>query len=571
MVLPVWLCLAACGDDQPMVAEATDSTSTTTGDPGSSSTVAASSSTTGSVDSTGADSTTGEPEIPPPPLPWTDECVFSGSDLSMLNAALECVGVEVPLDWDDPDSELITIAAFKVPTAAATRQGQIWLLDGGPGGSGLSFFLNEDITALGDAGWDILVPSHRGTLSPLVDCPNPAASKCRTALEDVWGDGLRHFNTPQAAHDLAELIARESQIPDDPVLVYGVSYGTMWAMYYGSLHPTQADGLILDSVLPAEVEILTQESSQQLSAEALLEHCIDDPACGPMLPYRDGAEFAAAVVGAIDDGDCGGQDDGVWLDTLYRDELGLLLNFRSRDYLPLLAALLAACTPEASQIYSMAVSDLISMGFGNVAQPVGPMVTYPRYQPGVAFSQYGIDPDLFSASGLQFVVMGTTILRDGEDPGPITEAARNNLVGLGFAGLFTVTHEQWTSLPDVAALPPFPADLPTLALAGRYDLQTPLSWVDELAESFAGEDQQLLVFDSSNHGVIGSSETATSDSCAREIIEQFALQPTGALDTSCMDDLPEIDPALERPDLLETSVSVFGTDDPWSLVPVPAP
>ncbi|MCH9684341.1 MAG: lysophospholipase [Deltaproteobacteria bacterium] len=555
--LPVCLSLAACGDDAAVVPGGASSSSgaavvSTT----SNGTTGVDMETTAVADSTGTSGSTGEPLPPPPPLPWTDECVFAGSDLALLNPNLQCVGLQVPLDWDDERSETITVAAFKVPTTAATRMGQLWLLDGGPGSSGLGLLSNPDLMAFGDAGWDVLILSHRGTLSPSLDCNNAATTGCRTDLEEQWGEGLRHFNPSQASHDLAALIDRERQIPDDPVLVYGISYGTMWAMHYGALHPEQADGVILDSVLPSEVEVLTQEIQQQASGEALLEQCIDDPDCGPTLPYRSGAEFAAAVVAAIDNGDCGGQDDGVWVDTLYRGELGVLLNGSARDFLPILAALLAQCTPEASQLYASAVGQLLGIGVQPGVEPVGPVETFPRF---------GINPSLFFSQGLQFVVMGTSIQRDEQDPEPFVSAALQHVVGLGFASLFEVTHDVWTTLPDVAALPPYPADLPTLVLAGRYDLQTPLGWLDDIG--FPGESQHVLVFDSSSHFVIGSSETPTSSSCARDIVVQFGQDPDAVLDVSCMDDVPGVDPSLTRPDLQEISVTVFGTDDPWALVP----
>ncbi|MEM9455280.1 MAG: alpha/beta hydrolase [Myxococcota bacterium] len=532
-----------------------------------------STSTTGSLDSTGAESSTGEEIELPPPLPWTDQCTYAGSDLSRLDPNLLCAGIEVPLDWDDPQGESIVIAAFKIPTTADVRRGQMWLLAGGPGSSGLPFLGATSLTeVLTEAGWDVLVPAHRGTFSPLLDCLAPPASlQCRASLEEDWGEGLRHFNSSAAGHDLAALIERERQIPGDPAVVYGVSYGTMWAMHYASLHPEQPDGVVLDSVLPAEVDVLTQESQQQAAVEVLLQRCIDDPACGPTLPYATGAEFSAAVVAAIDQGDCGGNDNGAWPDTFFRDQLGFLLNGSRRDYVPLMAALLAACTPPTSELFTASFGQLLAgaSSLGPMATPA-PLVEGPRfdiapYRWGDWRDDYSVDDALFFSRELQYAVMGTTILREEQDPGPIVEAARQNLVGLGFADLFVSTHEVWTTLPDVALLPPWSPDVPALVLAGSFDLQTPLGWTDELM--LGGEHQHLLVFDSANHGVLNSGNTADGAPCAQDIILAFASEPTAALDASCMDDVPQVDPALTRPDLLELSAMVFGTDDPWSLVP----
>lgn len=577
MSLPLGLAVVACSDDggEPAQTMGSSGSSGTTGmevgpTPG---TTLVAMSTTEVADGTSSTSvadetTTGDEIEPPPPLPWTEDCVYDGSDLSELDPDLLCMGVEVPLDWDEPEGESIVIAAYKLPTTADVRLGQFWLLDGGPGSSGMSLAGSPEFTVpLRGAGWDVIVPAHRGTLSPSLDCgTNPSTAACRIILEDEWGDGLRHFNSSAAGHDLAALIERERQIPEDPVVVYGVSYGTMWGMHYAALHPEQADGLVLDSVLPAEVEVLTQEPQQQAAVEVLLQRCIDDPACGPTMPYRTGAEFAAAVVAAVDGGDCGGLDDGLWLDSVYRDQLGFLLNGNARDYVPLLAALLAACTPQASDTYAMAIGPLINSGFsfspvsGGASMELGP-----RFEPAPVGGSYAIDPELYFSSELQFVVVGTSILREEQDPTPITDAAQQNLVGLGFAGLFLATHDVWTTLPDVALLPPFPETLPTLVLAGAFDLQTPLGWAEPLA--LEGEHQQLLVFDSANHGVIGSGNTADGEPCGRDIILEFAQAPTEEVDVACLDEVPRVDPALLRADLLELSAMVFGIDDPWLLVP----
>jgi len=559
LAAPVAMALAACGDDggPPQEATGTSGTGTDTEGPDASGTTTEN----GEDTTTAADSTGGEIE-PPPPLPWTDECTFGGSDLSRLDPDLQCAGIEVPLDWDDLGSESLVIAAYKLPTTAETRRGQLWLLDGGPGSSGLGLVGRTELTMpLREAGWDVLVPAHRGTL-PGLDCPSiPILPECRTALERQWGEGLRHFNSSQAAHDLAHLVERERQIPDDPVVVYGVSYGTMWGMHYASLHPDQPDGLVLDSVLPSEVEVLTEEEEQQISADVLMQRCIDDPDCGVTLPHADGAEFSTSVVAAIDEDDCGPPDGGQWVDAPFRTQLGALLNGSRRDYVPLMSALLAACTPETTALYWAAIPQLLSFSPSSAA----PLDGGPLF--GVPPEGYDVDPTLYFSTELQYVVMGTTVLRDEEDPTPYTSEAEGNLVGLGFADTFHDVHDVWTTLPDVALLPPYPAELPTLTLAGRFDQQTPLGWALQTPSLEAGGSRSLLVFDAANHGVIFSGVTEAGEPCARDIMLEFAAQPTTKLDLSCMDDVPDVDPTLQRPDLQDLSIMVFGTDDPWSLVP----
>jgi pimeloyl-ACP methyl ester carboxylesterase len=73
---------------------------------------------------------------------------------------------------------------------------------------------------------------------------------------------------------------------------------------------------------------------------------------------------------------------------------------------------------------------------------------------------------------------------------------------------------------------PVASDVPTLILAGAYDLQTPVSWNKSafvnLANGF------FVEFPMSGHGVITYSE------CAEEVAAAFVADPVALPDTSCV-------------------------------------
>src|SRR5690606_20462398 len=110
------------------------------------------------------------------------------------------------------------------------------------------------------------------------------------------------------------------------ILVYGLSYGTLWAQYYLALHPVQADGVILDGLLPMHGPVLEQKVMQQTAAVAMLQTCVDDPACGTAVGFASGEELAAAVVAAVDSGECGAFQGQGWLSSGLRQKFGMLLN-----------------------------------------------------------------------------------------------------------------------------------------------------------------------------------------------------------------------------------------------------
>ena len=191
------LCLAlACGDDDPAANSddgGTGSSSSTTapGSTGTSTTGAESTSTSAADESsTTADPTTGG-EDPIEPLLWQTDCLAGNYDLLRIHPDLQCTAIEVPLAWDEPDGETIVVGAIRIPAATEERIGTFWTLDGGPGGSGLGYPLDEGWREeIRQAGWDIIVPPHRGTFSPYLTCSfDFATAACREELEEEWGDG----------------------------------------------------------------------------------------------------------------------------------------------------------------------------------------------------------------------------------------------------------------------------------------------------------------------------------------------------------------------------------------------
>lgn len=573
------LVASACGDDNSP-AETDGGTGEGTSSTGSTSlsdTTTGGSTTTGSSSESGVDesgsesSTTTGGEEPVEPLPWQTDCVVNGYDLSRLHPELECTSIEVPLDWDAPDGDTIQVGALRIPAATEERVGTFWALDGGPGGSGLGYPLDEGWREeIREAGWDIIIPPHRGTFSPLLECTSaPQSTDCRLQLESIWGDGLRHFNTVQAARDVGEFIRREQADDDDRVVVYGVSYGTLWAEVYAGQHPEQADAIILDSVLPANADTHLEEYLIQEVSEELLQACVDDPVCGPRVGFESGAEFSAAVIEAIDGGDCGAGDLGLWADSNIRLRFGQLMNLRHlRNYIPLLAAMLTRCDPALNDI----VEDSSNALFGTLAASLRPVEQFP-FGPGLTSDDEplasGPPPfDLLYSGPLSTVVVATTLLRSDADPPVVSADARNHFASLGFIdNIFIEIAANWGDLPKVEFDRDFVSQTPMIAFNADYDLQTVLPWAELVAEQHG---IPLVRVADGAHGLTRSDTGGKSldgESCARAIMLAFMDDPLAPVDDSCAQNLPPLDVNLERPDLANRSMTAFGTTDPWSLLP----
>lgn len=208
--------------------------------------------------------------------------------------ASECAWVPLPVDHANPDGPALPIFVSHAPAHSGHAKAQLWLLAGGPGGSGSSFtrLVQSASRFLSDT--EFFVLEHRGVgESARLGCAgeNPGSDDgqgitddewpaCVEEVKAQWGTQLDYFSTTQDAYDLGSLIER-TRVPGRQVFVFGVSYGTTRAMRFLQTHPDLVDGVILDSVVSPGVEFLSQFDDQfDVVAKDLAKLCAEDPQCG---------------------------------------------------------------------------------------------------------------------------------------------------------------------------------------------------------------------------------------------------------------------------------------------------
>jgi len=232
-------------------------------------------------------------------------CADAGSHASLV--VTECVTVDVPLDHAAPDAGTIKLFVRKFP-AEGVVQGQLWLVAGGPGESGASFYPFIETVRAAAPGFDLLVPDHRGTGFSTRLCPDEEgpASKAGGALAgEEWGscfghlneqtDRTRAFSITNAARDLDLLMSRLDN--GGRTYLYGVSYGTQLAVRLFSLGARSGvDGVILDSLVPLESDSQLDLSHRSAMTDRIgrkvLRDCDARPECSRYFP--DGAEQAVS-------------------------------------------------------------------------------------------------------------------------------------------------------------------------------------------------------------------------------------------------------------------------------------
>ena len=296
----------------------------------------------GSTDGSG--SPTGSPGSSQGDAPRGLESFYSQTidwkDCSDGTASFQCGTVTVPLDYDHPDGQTITIALKKLPASDGNAEhGSLFLNPGGPGGSGVEAMtsaprVSEELRAAYDIiGFD---PRGVGQSTPITcwtndeikqHLANPsddagptdplkgvtyknvaaqnkidrgAANAARCAQHSQVPELLDHVGTRDVARDLDVLRATNGNAK---LNYLGVSYGTRIGAIYADLFPGRVGRVVLDSAMDP-----SKRSGGEIRAEQItflegalrryVEHCQAQDGC----PLTGSTDEAVAQLAAFVDG-----------------------------------------------------------------------------------------------------------------------------------------------------------------------------------------------------------------------------------------------------------------------------
>lgn len=479
--------------------------------------------------STGTDGSGGAGGGPDEPVVW-GPCPPGFRD--------ECATIEMPLDHANPDGEKIDVMIARHGTGSK----QLWLLQGGPGGSAEVFFgLINFIDAI-DPDLQVYTFEHRGVGdSTRLGCSAEGQNTpgdwqvldeewaaCRDDIVATWGDRLQFFSATQAAHDLAMAIDLTVE-PDQKVFIYGASYGTMLANRYAVLHPDQADGIILDAPFqPGGTSESFDLQFEPVGIKVFDELCPNAPRCAEHLG-PDPLAFLELTFDKLATGHCGalGVDLPTW-ELIY----GLfLMDYNLRDWLPALTYRLDRC----SDADMNAIATLFSNIFGGGEAPR-------------------------RSFALQVHIGLSEMWPPGHvDDAPIVAARENNRFYQDGVAAYYLMQDTWPRYaPDPRALEYAPAHIPFLTLAGQDDPATPPAITGYgFRDNLTGPSQTFVEIPYGAHTVLTTGVVPNMPSCPVQLIRKFLADPTSELPVGCAADV--VHPSFDLPP--NVSMQFFGTAD----------
>ena len=270
------------------------------------------------------------PSIAPEPLPSPSASTAAPTGLEQYYqqdpvwaecGSAECATIQVPLSYDAPDGATIDLALTRVP-ASGDAIGSLLVNPGGPGGSAVeyaqaaSFIVTPEITENYDiVGFD---PRGVGQSTPvecmtdeqldeylvvdgtpdtpfeeqaLVDANSWPGTGCEQNSDQVF----RHMGTQDVARDMDIVRA----VLGDPYLNYlGKSYGSMLGLVYAELFPKNVGRMVLDGILPADLDLqqlsLGQAKGFEVAFEDFARYCAQQSDC----PFPGDATMVATSLRA---------------------------------------------------------------------------------------------------------------------------------------------------------------------------------------------------------------------------------------------------------------------------------
>jgi len=421
---------------------------------------------------------------------------------------IECGALFVPENRDKIGSRAIRLPVMIFRSRSSSpAPDPLVFITGGPGNSSVAGRRSgKEIPFLDDR--DFIVLEQRGTrfAQPSLECPEinrikgeiaagrstgkaliAAATECRKSLV-ASGVDLDGYTTAASADDLEDL---RKLLGYEKWNLHGLSYGTRVVLTVLRRHPAGVRSVVLDSVLPHEVNFDEVSAANLLRALGVVfDSCAIDRDCSAAHPNL--RERFREVVARAD-----------------RNPLPLDVDANVRGAQVVDAIYSALHSPQAIRQIPCIIANAGSRNYDALKQLV-------QQNLGPSRSTWGLRLSVWCAEEMPF-----------ENPERIASQVSPSL-GLGGIDEGTATPELCRAW-NVKAAPaienePVKSDVPALIFAGEFDPDTPPAWGRSLLDSMPNA--RYVEFRGRSHG-------AGFNRCGAEIFAAFLRAPSAPLPVDC--------------------------------------
>ncbi|MEV7602442.1 alpha/beta hydrolase [Kitasatospora sp. NPDC089797] len=409
----------------------------------------------------------------------------------------QCATLRVPRDYRHPRAGTITLTVSRIRTAdPAHRRGDLVVVPGGPGGSGLDYpgqavgFLppevlrSYDLIGFDERGVGNSTPVHcdlsaedraarlnypfpgpDGSITANLDHARRIADACAAAS----GPYLADITTANSARDLDRI---RTALGVRRISYLGTSYATYLGQVYASLFPTRADHVVLDST---EVP-----SGEQLGVRMFSEGAEDSfPALARYLADRDSTLHLGATPEAV--------------------RAGYLRLAADLDRSPLV--LPDGRTLDGVSLRAVVYSSLTAPRYYPLAAHVLQLASTRSAPPSTGASLPTVIPDNFLAAQDAVLCDDSAWPRDPAEYAARTAADRRRYPLTDGMGGNVWPCAFWHYAPKEPPVRPNPAGPRNmLLLQNRYDPATPYSGARKTRDAF-GHRAAMVTVDATGHGV----------------------------------------------------------------------
>lgn len=464
-----------------------------------------------------------------------------------------CATTTVPL-WHDRDDPRTLPSWIMRYSSGAPVTRQMWMLQGGPGASGLAYGPTMARLAQIDPGLELITLDHRGVgLSQRLSCPAQESREsdagaaiieaewpeCLHAVTSEWGEDLAAFSSIEAAKDVL-LLSGLLRLEGVPVFVYGASYGTTLGHRVLQLARPEHHlaGVILDAPNWPDRTYDDYDSLWSLAGEAYLRDCANDADCSAHLG-TDPVQFTRDLWTKVDAGHCS------MLDSTSQDLRALLAWMLPYEVIRPFAVGIVYRIDRCTYSDVLAISSFYNAMFGEAGLL--------RFDSDERFSQVLLNNIIYSEDA----PFGT------KTPEELEEIKEDCLFCIGAGATPVTASSEWPKYE-------FPqhyrmwADttIPVLLLAGEMDPFAPAQRLEEsgVREAFSRPGQHVVVVGGGAHGALDHAPPSDGGvTCGESILFGFMDNPVAELDTSCLEPIGEpsysLDPA--------TTKAILNTESLW--------